>query len=258
MNILRKAITPTLALLTLLLALATPISLNAKVLTEDRNLSFLTAVDHIPDGFVQVVTAQREVLHGVVRRSVWTPRGISRFTLVEADGKRTRFDANQIVRLSVPAELWSKEARVARAITASEEGSNTDNSQIANAKEVIFDSVAWPDSDHHVLLQRVNHGFDQSFRVNALADGSEGIWTLGAIKAFDNEEKTYLVTRANAAPIQVKKKIYRKQFATLFGDCPQMLIQFKKNDRDFSDFADHIAKYDQLCPLIASTDQPSS
>ncbi len=254
MNALRKAISPTLALLTLLLVLGSPIVLNAKALT-DRNPDFLTPVDHIPDGFVKVLTIQGEVLHGVVRRSVWTSRGISQFTLIEANGKRTRFNANQIVRLSVPIELWSKVPTVARAVTT-KEPSNTDYSQIAKPKELIFDSVAWPDNDNRVLLQRINHGFGQSFRVNALTNDRQGLWTLEGTPAFGNQEETYLVTRDNAAPIQVKKKIYRQQFATLFGDCPQMLSRYKKNARNFSDFANHIAKYDQLCILKSTTDQP--
>ena len=255
MNLPRRAITTTLTLLTLLLLLATPSAWAAKQLAV-QDLDFLTPVDSIPDGFVQVETAQGEVLHGVVRRAVWTSHGISRFTLVEADGKRTRFDANQIRRLSVPAELWAQEAVVARAVTTIENDSNTDDDPIATAKELIFDSVAWPDNDHRVLLQRVNLGFDQSFRVNALANGNQETWTLGSVPAFSNEKSVYLVTRANTAPIQVEKKIYRKQFATLFGDCPQMLTRYKKNDRDFSDFANHIANYDQLCTLKPTTNQP--
>ncbi len=251
MNLRRKTVTTSLSLLALLIALTTPAALSAKDLT-DRNLGFLTPVDFIPDGIVQVLTTEGEVLYGVIRRSVWTFRGLSRFTLIEADGRRTRFKAEDVVRLSASADLWTKVAMVGEAITTIEKASNTDYSQIENVNELIFDAVAWPDESNRVILLRVNHGFDQNFQVYSLTNGKEGTFTLGGIPAFGNEKKSYVVAQGDSAPVKIKKKSYRKQFETLYGDCPQMLTLYKKKARDFSDFANHIAKYDQVCSSRAA------
>jgi hypothetical protein len=220
----------------------------------DRNLGFLTPVDLLPaTSELQVLTADGRVLRGVARNT-WSPlRGVSSFTLLQPDGERLRLHAEEIVRVSAPVDDLALVEMIDAATTTIEKASNTDWKQIEDVNELIFDSVAWPRPGNHVLLLRLNPGFDHNFRVYALKTSREPAFFLGGVPAFGDEIKAHIVVKGDRPPIKVKKGDYRKLFEPLYGDCPAMLAAYPRKRREFSDFANHIARYDRECGAAATT-----
>lgn len=237
---------PRLATLLTVLALALLV-LPAVPARAHHDLGFLTPIDFIPDGEVQLLTNDGRVLRGEVKYTLWTFRGLSRFTLREADGTKHRLKAEEVVRLSTPVDEIARIAMAASATTTIEKAAKTDWNQIENVQEFVFDSITWPRAPNRVLLQRLNRGFDETFRIYALTNSKEYVFAPAGIPIAGGEKKAFIVIKNDGAAVKIKKKNYREEFVNLYGDCSEMLAEYPKRDRDFSDFASHIAYYDLVC-----------
>jgi hypothetical protein len=213
----------------------------------DRNLGFLVPVDFLPEGQVQVLTTDGRVLRGQAPKGSSNSLGIRRFTLIQPDGTRLRLRAKEVLRVTGPADADVRAAMIESSVITIEKASNTDWRQIEDVNELVFDSIAWPDPDDRVLLLRLNPGFDRNFRVYALTKSRESVISFGGVRAFGGEIKAHIVVKGDQPPIKVKKGNYRQLFETLYGDCPTLLAAYPKKDREFSDFANHVAQYDREC-----------
>ncbi|MEN0050842.1 MAG: hypothetical protein AAF806_27490, partial [Bacteroidota bacterium] len=78
-----------------------------------------------------------------------------------------------------------------------------------------------------------------------------GIGVAG-VNLIGREAKSYLVVKNGAKAIVVKKKKYKKQFAQLFGDSPEVMKLKEQGKLKFKEFASHAYLYEQSQKATAS------
>ena len=176
---------------------------------------------------------------------------LSSLTLKDADGVKHKHKAETIKRLRVKMGFLAKMAASSEASSSVVQSFKADYKEINNREYIIYEQALLPKKkDKYRLLQLVNPGFDSVLKVyndpNANETGGLG---LGGVKITGGEDKSYLVVIREAKSIKVKKGNYKKDFAELYGDCPEMIKIVGSGKINFKDFAAHVFVYDQLCGI---------
>lgn len=208
---------------------------------------FLPTLQELPDPDVIVTTADGREIPGRLSSYSWGFRGLDGITVVDAEGLKHRLGPGEVERLVILLNRFSRLALFAEATTTIEKAAKTDYEPLAEATELIFEPVRWPDGPKTWLLQRVNPGFDTLIQVYGLPNAREGTFSSGSLQVAGDEPKAYLAVRRGGEPIRVRKKSYEDDFDRLFADCPELLERYRKRDRRFRDFADHVYAYELSC-----------
>lgn len=212
-----------------------------------KAIGFLTAVGEVPDSEARIETVDGRILTGVVSSRFTNFHGISKISVLAADGAKLRFAASELRQIVAPLPEVYRLGMYGSAFETIEKAVKTDLRQIQIAHEVTFDSVAWPKRGKQVLLQRVNPGFDHAIVVYNHENSKEGTHSLDGIPVFGNEPKGFVVVKRGGEPFKVTKGNYDERFLALFGDCPEMVANRPARERKFRNFADHVLDYDQRC-----------
>lgn len=208
---------------------------------------FLPPLDHLPQPAAHVITVDGQELFGDIPGYSQRYRGISRITLRNDFGQRTKLRAEDVRQVIIPVGPGTEIDMYAEVLTTVEKAIKADYELIHNVRAIVFDSVKWPESDRHLLLQRVNPGFDRDIQVYAMLNADEGVSTFDGIPWFGDEETSYLAVKDQGEPLRIKKRHYRRDFERLFGDCQGFLDTVPKSQRKFRNFADHVYTYQQTC-----------
>lgn len=209
---------------------------------------FLPTLEEHPFSYVRVVTTDGRVIEGRVSGQRTGLRGLKRITVVDETGAKHRLTGQEIRQVIVPLDADQRNALMEEATTSIEKAIKTDYETIFETGEMIYDSIAWPEPDNRLLLQRVNPGFDTLIQVYGLPLSKE--WTFGGGDRpawFGDEAKSYLVVKRGGRPVRIEKDEYRRQFEALFADCPPLLEGTPREERKFRNFADHVYAYELSC-----------
>ena len=208
---------------------------------------FLTPLEGVDHGRATVITTDGQILEGEIWNIMNGYRGTKRITLRDLDGDRHRLRARDIRSILMPLDQFDRLGMALDATTTIEKAIETDWDLIEDVDEVVYDSLAWPEADRRIVLQRINPGFDSAIQVYALNNAREFVWKFKGIPIAGDQEKAFLVVKNGETPFKLKKRKYEDEFFTLFADCPAVLDSLEDNDADFEDFADHVRLYDQTC-----------
>ena len=223
---------------------------------------FLPVIDGLPPTTARLVTVDGAVFLGQIRGDLQGVHGTYEVDLETKDGEEIRFSAEDVQEIFLPLEGYLltlvHTAMVLESTTTLEKAIRADYKAIRDLDAMHFDAVRWPGRSQHVILQRVNPGFDRAIKVYALRNAREGIHFFDDIALFGDEQKVFLAVK-DGQPIPVHKKTYRDEFPILFGDCPAMMEQFPKRKRKFRRFADHVWAYQEACaPAPPPTAAPAA
>lgn len=218
---------------------------------------FLPVIEGLPPTQARLITVQGEVFLGQVEGELQGVHGPFKIALRTADGALLHFTAEDVREIFLPLEGLLlpvvHTALVLQSTTTLEKALRTDYKVLRELDAMHFDSVRWPGRSQHMILQRVNPGFDRAIRVYAFRNAREGLYFFDDIPVFGDEQKVFVaVKKGKSYPIH--KKSYREEFAILFGDCPAMLEEVPVRERKLHRFADHVWSYQETCaaPALAT------
>lgn len=113
----------------------------------------------------------------------------------------------------------------------------------------VFDAYRQDNGDIR-LLQVLNRAFDSRIQVYR-----KPIPVAGSF--LDMERQRFVVIKDGGEPMTVDRKRYETAFVSLFGDC-DVLTDYRKKERKFRHFAEHLFVYDRHCPAVQPSPDPES
>jgi hypothetical protein len=217
---------------------------------------FLPLIEGLPPTEARIVTVHGEIFTGKVEGELQGVHGSFEVDLRTEEGTVLRFTAEDVREIFLPLEgpllPLIHTAMVLESTTSLEKALRTDYKIIHELDAMHFDAVRWPGRSQHMILQRVNPGFDKAIRVYALRNAKEGVHFFDDLPLFGDEQKLFIAVK-NGKSYPIHKWSYRDEFAILFADCPAMSEKVSHRGRKFRHFADHVWAYQQLCATPATT-----
>lgn len=163
----------------------------------------------------------------------------------EKGGKKMKIKSTDIKEFRAPASALGKFVDGMEAATDINKQDQVSNSQRDYA---VYEQAVLPNKKKTVvLLQLLNPSFDSKIKVYDDPLAKEGASAgVGPMTVAGGRLKSYYVKKGKKT-IRVKKGDYKKQFKTLFGDCPTLMKLHAAGDVKWKDFGQHVYTYDQEC-----------
>ncbi len=141
-----------------------------------------------------------------------------------------------------------KIARLGAVIEATQSFSRMENSDFDQLSTdfVYFQQATLTDKNNTpVLLQKINPGFDTKIQVydDPRAKETKGLDVRGVEVTGGNLKSYYLIRNGKA--VKIEKSTYKKEFAKIYGNCPELTKTFP--DIDWLDFPEHVATHEKHC-----------
>ena len=212
--------------------------------------SFIAPVSEFtPSDDCQLELIDGTMVEGKISMATIMNGNLSSLTLKDANGYKHKHMADTIKRLRVKMGFLAKMDASAEASSSIVQSFKADYKEINNREYIIYEQALMPKKkDKYRLLQLVNPGFDSVLKIyNDPGANETGGFGVGGVKITGGEDKSYLVVIREAKSIKVKKGNYKKDFAELYGDCPEMIKIAGSEKIKFKNFAGHVFAYDQLC-----------
>lgn len=193
-----------------------------------------------------LTTTSGEVIEGTLRSLSFKKGLVKKISIETADGTKMKFTGEDVSAFAFPPSAFGKFASTMEASSTLERLGTADFDEIIDREFVYYEQGLIPGRKERLLLmQLINPGFDSKIKVYhdpfARETMSVGV---GGMDLAGGNAKSYYVTKGDLT-IKAEKKHYDEQFVELFGDCPTMLQNYP--DPSWSDFAEHVFVYDQLC-----------
>ena len=165
------------------------------------------------------------------------------------DGSKRKLDASEMLTLKVKASKLAKMAMLNESGSSIVGLTKTNFDEIVNREYIIFEqAMRATKKDKPAMMQLLNPGFDHVIKVYADPNANEtGGFQVNDVAITGGKNRSYLFVKDNSKVVIVKKGSYRRNFEELYGDCQQMLDNFKDDKIKFDDLAGHVFVYDQLC-----------
>lgn len=180
-----------------------------------------------------------------IKRKKGTPKEVH----IEANGKVVELLADEIKSMKAAPSGWGKMA------AAIESTTNVKKLQSGAYEEVdrsfsYYEQAKLPTrKGHTVLLQLVNPGFDSKIKVydDPYARESAGLGVGGMTVAGGDLKSYWVKIKGAKEAVMIEKGKYKKQFKSLFGDCPKLMKMLKAKEIKWSEFAKHVYMYTYDC-----------
>ncbi len=171
---------------------------------------------------------------------------INALTIKTADGEKHKFKANEIQELTAKLTKFAKATTIADNATKSISSAvNTNYAEIIKNNLVRFNSVEFnKKKGKKALLQLVNYGFDQNFKVYPDPNSESGVTSVNGIDVSGGEIKSYFVVQGDKT-YTVNKKSYKKEYDEIYNGCEAMKTDAKSIS--IKNLCDDILKYNSEC-----------
>jgi hypothetical protein len=174
--------------------------------------------------------------------------GLSQIIIERENGEETKFMAKEIISVFIKNSEDAKMEMIMESTWSVQKMVNTDYHDILNREYIIFETTHdFRKKDKQRLMQLVNPGFDTKIKVYAEPLKQTAGIGVGPVMFTGGEERAYLLVKANAYQLEVKKGNYDRYFKYLYSDCPEMISTFAGDKITWNDIALHVFVYDQAC-----------
>ncbi len=187
-----------------------------------------------------------EIIEGRIINSTST-RGVTKVSLEDESGTLHKISAAEIYEFAIAMNA------AVRLQYLSERGSSikkllSKDQPTSKPKDFIIFRNTSINGENELLLQLLNPDFDEVFEVfydpfarkSTSLEGEHITWT-------GDKHRAYFISKNGSSLIKVKKGNYKKTFEILFGDCPQVLSDFRKPK--LKELGNHILLYQNYCTL---------
>lgn len=170
-------------------------------------------------------------------------------TLKISDGSKRKLDAAEMKTLSVKTSSLAKMAMMNESANSIVRTIKTDFHSILNREYIVFEqALRATKKDKPAMMQLLNPGFDHIIKVYADPNANEtGGLRSGDVTITGGADRSYLFVKNGEKVVIVRKLTYRKSFDELYGGCSEMVAAYEGDKTKFSDIAEHVFVYDQLC-----------
>jgi len=209
---------------------------------------FLAPVNNIPYGKeCKVVTKAGEKMEGKITGVLYIKNMLRSFTIKDEAGEKHKFKADQVNTVEMKIGKLAKIDAVMSSGNTASDAKQAAFGELMNRDWMTLEQALLPKKKNkYRLLQLLNPGFDSQIKVyqdpNAKKTMGVGV---GGVNLIGGEAKSYLIVKNGEKAILVKKKKYKKQFAQLFGDSPEVMKLKEEGKIKFKEFANHTFIYDQ-------------
>ncbi len=181
-------------------------------------------------------------------RSDTLSNGIKSMTIVDENGVKIKYKAEEVEKLRIKMSTWAKIGTIVEGSESITAVAELDVNEIIEREFIIYEQALLPKKkDKYALLQLLNPGFDGRIKVYENPMGGESGLSVGGIKVSGGEEKSFLVVKDGDKSMKIKKGSYKKDFSMLFGDCTEMLKILSNEKIHFQDMALHVLYYNLNC-----------
>ncbi|MEP0365898.1 MAG: hypothetical protein ABJN36_10460 [Cyclobacteriaceae bacterium] len=198
---------------------------------------------------VYAVTNAGDTIRGKMGAAMIGNGQLRSFTIKQEDGTKSKFKSPDVKLLAIkPSKLQNLES--AMSVPNVMKASEIDFDAVMNREWVFFEQALLPKKkDKYVMMQLLNPGFDSKIKVYLDPNANESMGVgIGGIQVAGGEDKSYLVVYDGNKSEVYKKKRYKKEALTLlYKDCEVFKENYKGEKFDWSDFAEHVLVYDQMC-----------
>jgi len=189
-----------------------------------------------------------KVLEGEIDKIKYK-KGLPKAVHFESNGKVVELGADDIKSMKAAPSGWGKMAASIESTTNVKKLANKDYEQVDRDFSYYEQAQIPTRKGHTVLLQLVNPGFDSKLKVydDPYASESAGLG-VGALTVAGGNLKSYWVKKnGEKEAVKIEKGKYKKQFKSLFGDCPKLMKMLKNKEVKWSEFANHVFMYTFEC-----------
>jgi hypothetical protein len=168
------------------------------------------------------------------------------FSFKTEDGVKHKFIAEQVKTVIAKLTKVAKAATISDNATKSIQSAvTTDYPGIIAENLVRYNAVVYNKKNGKVaLLQLINYGFDQKFKVYPDPNSESGITSVNGVAVTGGTIKAFYVVKGDES-FFVNKKSYKKLYNTLYGNCEEMKVDPKSIS--IKNLCDDILKYNQFC-----------
>lgn len=162
------------------------------------------------------------------------------------DGVKHKLKADQVTQISARLTKVAKTATIVDNSTKSIQSAvTTDYPGIIAENKVRFNSVVYnKKKDKKALLQLINYGFDQKFKVYPDPASESGTTSINDVAVSGSMIKTYFIIKGDES-FTVDKKSYKKLYNTIFDNCEEMKVDPKSIS--IKNLCEDILKYNSSC-----------
>ncbi|MEL6717661.1 MAG: hypothetical protein AAFP82_03015 [Bacteroidota bacterium] len=216
---------------------------------------FLTPINNIPYGKeCKVVTKDGNKMEGKITGALYIKGMLRSFTVKDTAGEKHKYKADQISNMEMKIGALGRTEAAMNTANAAKKSKDGAVAEVINREWMTMEQASLPKKKKkYRLLQLLNPGFDSQIKVyqDPNAKKTMGVGIAG-MNVIGREAKSYLVVKNGEKAILVKKKKYKKQFAQLFGDSPEVMKLKEEGKLKFKEFANHAYLYDQSQKATAS------
>lgn len=203
--------------------------------------------EFISDRECYVITNDGEKITGYLGGATEWGGFVTRLRIRDEAGKLYKFKAQEVKQFAIRPGVLAKLATLADGSTSVRHAIQTDQNDILDREWIYFDAQEMPRRKNKIaLLQLLNPGFDEHIKVYFHRNGSKSApIVLANIALVGGEDRTYWVVKGDSKPEIVRKASYKKSFANLFDDEPDLFSTVSRRPK-FKNFASHIQYYNEL------------
>lgn len=213
---------------------------------------FIPAMDNSEIGMSKeayVVTNAGDTVRGRVLSAMIMSGQLRSFTIKEADDNKQKFKSTDVKLLAVkPSKLSNISS--AMSVPNLSRAMEVDFSDIIDREWVYFEQALLPKKkDKYVMMQLLNPGYDSKIKVYLDPNANQTMnVSAGGLNLAGGEDKSYLVVYDGNKSEVYKKSGYKKDaLEKLYKNCPVFTENYEGEKFKWSNFAEHIYVYDQLC-----------
>lgn len=203
--------------------------------------------EFISDRECYVITNDGEKITGYLGGATEWGGFVTRLRIRDEQGDLHKFKAHEVKEFAIRPGAFAKLATLAETSTSIRHAIKTDQNDILDRDWIYFDAQPMPRRKNKIaLLQLLNPGFDEHIKVYHHRNGSKSAPIIvGDIPLVGGEERTFWVVKGDSKPQIVRKASFKKSFASLFADEPDIFSSVSRRPK-FKNFAKHISYYNEL------------
>lgn len=188
-----------------------------------------------------------DVIHGKFTGGTIINNGLNKITIKLDNGEKAKYTAEEVLLVKIKCSDAAKMFMMSDATVSVKEMTHTDFNEIVNREYLIFEAAMLAKkADKFSLLQLLNPGFDSKIKVYPTSEKTMGM-SVGGIGITGGSDRSYQFVKGDQKAFKVSKGDYKKDFESIYGDCPEMVSRVKGEKIKWEDVAAHVFLYDQLC-----------
>lgn len=219
--------------------------------TEANAQQFLTPSYSFSEKKLATITMQDGTAHEAKVTKIKRKKGqISKIKSKDANGKKIKLTPAKIDNMYLPQSLREKLGQVNNFLGDAKQwnSDNLDNMKLADGY-AYFEStdVKMGKKTRKLLMQLLNPSFSAKVKVynDPFAKESAGLG-VGGVNVIGGDAKSYYFKKGDQPAYKLDRKTYKKEFATIWSDCPAMVEKYGK-DVKWTDLAKHVSEYTTDC-----------